>query len=717
MPKFNLIKTSFLAGEVSPKMDARTDLSIYSASCKRLLNFILQKQGGVARRPGTRIYPIFSAPSANSPGRLIPFVPSTENAFPIIFTEAGGLHACEFTDTALTQSDSVSPYSGSEVYALQYAQSVDTMWVVHGDHAPQKVTGLSGAVSIADIFSGVSSTDLVDCVPYRDKNTTSTWLKYTGTLTAGGTGTLSASTSVFNAGHVGAIFKLQDSSSPNKIGAVQITGYTSGTSVSATVINQVYITSGTSTTLWWESAWSDYRGWPRTVAFYKGRLIMGGNEAEPDTIWASYLFNYRIFNQEMFGTTTGVETTRTDSFARSFPLNAQQLNAIQWMSAGKSLVVGTFGQEFVINDVGDMDTTPDFNVETSYGSQRVMPQRAGYSVMFSQRSGTAVREMYFNFDSQTYTSDELSVLADHMPGEELSLPSSIRTMAWQESASTLWVNDDTGGLYACTRDKALGITGWHRHKLGGVYADIINGDQSPIVNSVCVVPSASTQYDEVFFSTTRTIDGAPYYAVEVMRADFKLDALDNDNVNGQNDDADAGLLGENAPVWVDMAGTRVFDTPQTSLSGYYFANADVAGLADGKCFATTTNGSGDVTLPFATTKLTLGLPYTSQLQTQRIDGGGAALGTAQGAIKRIDRVVFRFLRTCSAKIGATFESMRSINFRPAGSAPNSVIPLYTGDSVEAWSAGSDRDGYICVEVSDALPCTILAITARGEVNE
>ena len=54
MAKVSLNKTSFNAGELSPRVDGRVDLAKYSSGCKQVQNFIPLVQGALQRRPGTR---------------------------------------------------------------------------------------------------------------------------------------------------------------------------------------------------------------------------------------------------------------------------------------------------------------------------------------------------------------------------------------------------------------------------------------------------------------------------------------------------------------------------------------------------------------------------------------------------------------------------------------------------------------------------------------
>ena len=54
MPKASHIQTSFNAGELSPTLEGRVDMSKYTSGCAKLENFIPLIQGGAMKRSGTR---------------------------------------------------------------------------------------------------------------------------------------------------------------------------------------------------------------------------------------------------------------------------------------------------------------------------------------------------------------------------------------------------------------------------------------------------------------------------------------------------------------------------------------------------------------------------------------------------------------------------------------------------------------------------------------
>ena len=83
MAKTTFAFTSFAAGELSPRLDGRTDLQQYFRGCRTLENMTVHPHGGVSRRPGT-VFASEVKTSANST-RLIPFEFSTTQTYMMEF--------------------------------------------------------------------------------------------------------------------------------------------------------------------------------------------------------------------------------------------------------------------------------------------------------------------------------------------------------------------------------------------------------------------------------------------------------------------------------------------------------------------------------------------------------------------------------------------------------------------------------------------------------
>jgi len=52
--KVIVVLNSFKSGELTPRLDVRTDLDIYDHGCKQLTNVIIRQQGGIRKRAGTK---------------------------------------------------------------------------------------------------------------------------------------------------------------------------------------------------------------------------------------------------------------------------------------------------------------------------------------------------------------------------------------------------------------------------------------------------------------------------------------------------------------------------------------------------------------------------------------------------------------------------------------------------------------------------------------
>ena len=91
-PAFTQVKStplisSFNAGELTPKLDNRSDLDKYFAGARTMENFVPLIEGGATRAPGT--YFVLETKDSTQQSRLIPFQFSTVQSYII---EAGDLY-------------------------------------------------------------------------------------------------------------------------------------------------------------------------------------------------------------------------------------------------------------------------------------------------------------------------------------------------------------------------------------------------------------------------------------------------------------------------------------------------------------------------------------------------------------------------------------------------------------------------------------------------
>jgi hypothetical protein len=142
MAKSSAPFTNFTAGELSPRLDGRTDLAKYFNGCKKLQNFLTFPQGGVTRRPGTEHIAVGRS-SGSVALRLIPFEFNVEQTYVLEFSAGrfriykdGGI----VVDGGGSPIEVVTQYSAAQLAGLKFTQSADTMYIVHPDHPPRQIT-------------------------------------------------------------------------------------------------------------------------------------------------------------------------------------------------------------------------------------------------------------------------------------------------------------------------------------------------------------------------------------------------------------------------------------------------------------------------------------------------------------------------------------------------------------------------------------------------
>ena len=156
------------------------------------------------------------------------------------------------------------------------------------------------------------------------------------------------------------------------------------------------------------TTWSDALGWPRTAAFYEGRLYFGGTALRPNTIWGSKVAQYFDFEQG-----TGLDDESVEA-----TLNVNEFNEVTNLNAGPDLQIFTSGGEFVVIQEASSPVTPaTFMVkpQTQIGSKPGLPVvNLGGSALFIQRQGQSLVSMQYNQEQGGYGTLPLSTLSSHL---------------------------------------------------------------------------------------------------------------------------------------------------------------------------------------------------------------------------------------------------------------------------------------------------------------
>jgi hypothetical protein len=132
--------TNFTGGELSPRLDGRNDIAKYNTGCKTLENMIIYPHGSAARRSGTQF--VAEVKDSTKKTRLIAFEFSTVQTY---ILEFGDQYIRFYKDNGQILSGGLayeisSPYLEAELFDIKFAQSADTMYICHPNHAPKKLT-------------------------------------------------------------------------------------------------------------------------------------------------------------------------------------------------------------------------------------------------------------------------------------------------------------------------------------------------------------------------------------------------------------------------------------------------------------------------------------------------------------------------------------------------------------------------------------------------
>ena len=664
--------SNFTAGELSPRLDGRNDLAKYSAGCATVENMVIYPHGAAARRPGTTFIAEVKTSSAKT--RLISFEFSTTQTY---ILELGNQYMRFYRDNGQILSSGSpyeisTPYLTAELFDIKFAQSADVMYITHPSHKTRKLsrTGhTSWTLSEVDFTNG----------PYLDTNTSTTTI--TASAHTVGTGrTFTASANTFVSTDVGRLIRFRD-------GYAEVTGFTDATIVTVEILKDTG--SSSASTDWSLGAFSNTTGHPSCVSFFEQRLVFAATLSQPQTVFFSKSGDYENMDANIGGTVA-------DDDAIIYTIASNQVNAIRFMAASRTLIIGTAGGEFTVSGGGDNDAVTPTNIlikkQSNHGAANIDAVAVANATLFVQRAKRKIRELAYNFDVDGYIAPDLTILAEHVT------TGGITEMAYQEEPlAIIWCVRDDGELVALTYQREQEVVAWHRHKFGGTFGSGASATGFGVCESVAVIPTEDSEY-ELYMIIKRTINGATKRYVEYLNT-FDFDESDNTSFNFL--DSQLSYSGSAA----------------TTISGLsHLEGQTVSILADGATHPDKTVSSGSITLDRSATDVKVGLGYTSLLKTMRIDAG-AQNGTSQAKTKRIYEVTARLYESVGVEIGPDLNNMERVPFRTSSDPMDQGIPPFTGDKEVEFRGNYDTDGFMIVRQTQPLPLTILSLYPRLVTND
>jgi len=623
--------------------------------------------------------------------------------------------------TAAQVYEITTTYTEDELATIQYAQSLDVLYLTHQSHAPKTLSRYGHA---SWTFADYAHT----WGPFLDENVEDADVLTVSAVTGAGiTITASGGHTPFSADMIGSYIGFRESlESKNRkweaaktvsIGDVryydgklyvaasggttgenppvhdigtesdgaetwtylrgdrgyaQITAYTSTTVVTATVIERLpdpYLTGWHS---WSEGAWSDKNGYPAALLFYDGRLWFGGSTAKPQTIWATVSGSFTDFKP------VNASGDVSASEALSLTVDAADVNVIRWLSdEERALMVGTSGGEWIVRPykIGEVLSATNISVKrsTANGCAALMPVRVDRASVYVQRLGKKVRELAYVYEIDGFRSPDMTIVSEHITGNGIT-----KLALMREPQPIIWAVREDGKLLSFTYDRQQSVLAWAMHDVGGV------------VESIAVISDPGGGSEQRRVVDGRSIQGASEQFKEIMTV-----------FNGES----AGKAYAN---YSDLS-LSVSGTATSSISGFDHLESETLSIwADGTLHPDVVVTSGAITLNDSYSYVVAGLAYTRRVQLLPIEAG-AADGTAQGKTKRIHRVSVRLNNTMYLKCGHRVDKMQEVIFRDTEDVMGDSYALFTGDKVFNWGGDYDTEGAIIIENDSPMPMTILAV--------
>ena len=803
------IQPSFTGGELAPSLYSRVDLARYATGLRTCRNFVVQRHGGVANRPGTRF--IGEAKDSARRHRLVPFVFSADQAYVLEFghntlrfirdgayltavgaatwlvgttynvdqyvTHLGVLYrSLQNGNTGNTPASSplfwqvwaattpielATVYTESDLPRLAWAQSADVMTLVHPGRSPQELQRFSDTDwRFGQAFGtvGPAIPGTITPTAFDASTPTKAHQYFVATVDASGVESISP----FTGGSYPSVTCNLQTDKPVTVtwsavaGASRYNIYRGRNGVLG------YIGSSETTSFLDENIVPDYSDGPRlpgsvsplfttpaAIAYFQQRLMYGGPPASPQTI-----FGTRVGD---FGDIATQQQNIRDDDPVEYTIAAQQVNQIRHLVPLQNLVVLTDGGEFLVRGTNDGILTPSsvlISPQGYRGSSWARPVVVGNAVLFVQRDGSKLRDLFYRFETDGFDGADLTVFSSHLvDGRTLD------EVAYQQSPnSCVWAVRDDGVLLGLTYMRDQEVVAWHRHDTDGA------------VESITCIPEG--REDAVYLVVRRTIAGATRRYVERMQARVTSPVRDAWFVDsGLAFDGAANLphptititggvtwaAGETLTVTGSATGwasTDVGDVivlrdaagvPRCRLTIVGFTSssvvtvqpdrtvpADVRGVAtgvyamardtfaglghlEGKTLAILADGNvapsavvtgGQVTLATPAVRVIAGLPYTAEIETLDLQIPNA--GVMRDRPKVVPRVTVYVQSSRGWSVGTVPGDVLEVKERATEGYDDPILP-YT-DAREVRTPGTwEYPGRVIVRQTNPLPCTVLAI--------
>jgi|TARA_Y100000310_G_C20698563_1_gene827550 hypothetical protein len=762
---------SFNAGELSPYMYARNDLSKYNAGCLTLENFQILPYGGAVRRPAIKHV---AETKSDDKVRLISFEFSSEQTY---ILELGDAYVRFYHNVAgvPTQIESapstplevVSPWAVADLYDIKYVQSADVMWFTHEDYPVYKLSRTSDTVwTLAEMVP--------DFPALLDENTTATTI--TPSATTGSVSlTATASSGIFDAAQIGSYWEIKHVRDDNAITVFDnSTGTFPAVNVPTSLTNAItgvgdysFTTNGTYTNSYvaiWRTVDSGTT-WERFRYYNMDGRNVDSTWEETDagvhyavTSSTGTIDGFRLFLNEFYtkgivkitavtdgenATATVIDTlgatdatTKWSEGAWSAYRGYPQACAI-WES--RTCFAGTTSNPNTLwfSQIDDFEnfltgTNDSDAMKTTIGSGRIdeirwlVPQKALVI-------GTVGSEWVMEAES------------DNKPITPTSFALRRKTTYGSKKNQAILVNSAV--LFVMRQGRkvreftyrfdvddyvAPDLTILSEHiTTGGITTAAYQQQPDNVLLAIredgTLIPMTYERDQEVTGWYRYTLDDGDglFESVAVIPRDADEDQVWTScqlTVNGSTkryigvfDNREWGT--DVATEWNGSDFYTVFDNPATTtLTGLtYLEGMTVDVVRDGMVEPQKTVASGSITIDKVGTRVVVGVPYTSTIAPIYVEPPSQHT-QPMGKKKGLFKAVIRFKDTLSANAGQSLSNLSPVIFRDSGDAMDSQVAMFSGEKKISFDSEYKFLHTCYIKQDKPLPITVVAMIPYVEVK-
>ncbi len=761
----SVLQSSFAGGELSPLASARLDAARYYQSAATLENMVPLPQGPAVRRPGT----IFAAATdANNLARLLPFRYSTTDCYVLEFTD-NRMRVFRNHGLVTTGGGSIytltTPFDGNELANLQVWQSADVLYMVDGNDWPQKLVRL--AHDHWDINDAA-----IDDGPFLPENDTAATVAASGTT---GAVTVTASTPIFAAGHVGSYWRIRELRASQAAAALLVAAGTGTATLDCQADEQfqwnVFGTFGGTMELQLSYdggvTWTMYSTVTSVSAVQTTETVYTNDTGQDVklrawctwyasgtigvTLWTHAYIHTGVVKVTGYTDPCNVSATVVRTLASTNPTFRYSEGC--WSAyRGFPRALGSYSDRLVLAGTTHqpltvwMSATGDYErFDTATGDD---DDSFGYTLGRSEQdpilwiAPQRRRGLLFGTTGAVLEIEPLDVTLAITPGNP---PTVSNTLALPCSAvpplladNTLMVLQRQGRkvhelLYSYEADSLVApdLTLFAEHITGAGLTALAWTHQPYTIlwGARTDGQLAALTYDRNYqvVAWSRQILGGAGVVESLCSIPGTTDdelwlevrrTIDSNTVRYVEYLAAWDFGSDPCDAYFVDAGLSYDAAPATTFSGLgHLEGASAAVLADGAPVAGKTVAGGAVTLSPSASVVHIGLAYTSTLQTVRYDFAGPT-GTTWARRKTVPKATVSFYRTLGAEVGPDTNHLIEPPWQEAGAVLYAGVPdLFTGDREVSLATSYETDhNQLLIRQTQPWPLTVRALAATVEVK-